>query len=71
MTVRERNMAKPFKGVVNVDISRSTPDWAPYAQPVARDGAPNILYIVLDDVGFSGDGALRRFDPHSQYQPDR
>jgi arylsulfatase A-like enzyme len=46
-------MAKPFKGVVNVDISRSTPDWAPYAQPVARDGAPNILYIVLDDVGFS------------------
>jgi arylsulfatase A-like enzyme len=46
-------MAKPFKGVVNVDISRSTPDWEPYAQPVARDGAPNILYIVLDDVGFS------------------
>jgi arylsulfatase A-like enzyme len=46
-------MAKPFKGVVNVDISRSTPDWAPYAQPVARDGAPDILYIVLDDVGFS------------------
>jgi arylsulfatase len=46
-------MAKPFKGVVNVDISRSTPDWAPYAQPVARDGAPNILYIVLDDMGFS------------------
>jgi len=46
-------MAKPFKGVVDVDISRSTPDWEPYAQPVAGDGAPNILYIVLDDVGFS------------------
>jgi arylsulfatase A-like enzyme len=46
-------MAKPFKGVINVDISRSTPDWAPFAQPVAPDGAPNIVYIVLDDVGFS------------------
>jgi len=46
-------MAKPFKGVVNVDITRSTPDWTPFAQPVAPDGSPNILYIVLDDVGFS------------------
>jgi arylsulfatase A-like enzyme len=46
-------MAKPFKGVINVDISRSTPDWGPFAQPVAPDGAPNIVYIVLDDVGFS------------------
>jgi len=46
-------MAKPFKGVVNVDITKSTPDWAPYAQPIAPDSSPNILYIVLDDVGFS------------------
>jgi hypothetical protein len=46
-------MAKPFKGIINVDITRSTPDWAPYAQPVAPEGAPNVLYIVLDDVGFS------------------
>jgi hypothetical protein len=27
-------MAKPFQGVVNVDIKKSTPDWGPYAQPV-------------------------------------
>lgn len=46
-------MTVPFKGVVNVDITKSTPDWGPYAQPVAPDGSPNILYIVLDDVGFS------------------
>jgi arylsulfatase A-like enzyme len=46
-------MGKPFKGVVNLDITKSTPDWGPYAQPVAPDDAPNILYIVLDDVGFS------------------
>src|SRR6202000_1687796 len=30
-------MAKPFKGVVNVDITKSTPDWGPYAQPIAPE----------------------------------
>ncbi len=46
-------MAAPFKGVVNIDIKDSTPDWGPYTQPMAPEGAPNVLYIVLDDVGFS------------------
>ena len=46
-------MAKPFKGVINVDIRDSVPDWDPYAQPMAPDGAPNVIYIVLDDVGYS------------------
>ena len=46
-------MAKPFKGVINVDIRDSVPDWEPYTQPMAPEGAPNVLYIVLDDVGFS------------------
>ena len=46
-------MSKPFQGVVNIDIKDSVPDWGPYAQPMAPEGAPNILYIVLDDVGFS------------------
>ena len=46
-------MAKPFKGVVNVDIRDSTPDWAPFEPPKAPDKAPNVVYIVLDDVGFS------------------
>ena len=46
-------MAKRFGGVVNIDIKDSTPDWTPYEQPKAPDGSPNILYIVLDDVGFS------------------
>jgi arylsulfatase len=43
----------PFKGVINVDIRDSTPDWAPFEPPKAPDGAPNVVYIVLDDVGFS------------------
>lgn len=46
-------MSVSFTGVINVDITKSTPDWGPFAQPIAPEGAPNILYVVLDDVGFS------------------
>ena len=46
-------MAKEFKGTINVDIRDSTPDWSPFEPPKAPDGAPNVVYIVLDDVGFS------------------
>jgi arylsulfatase A-like enzyme len=47
-------MASPaFRGVINVDIRDSTPDWAPFEPPRAPDGALNVVYIVLDDVGFS------------------
>ncbi len=46
-------MAKPFKGIINVDIRDSVPDWEPYKQPLLPEGTPNVLYIVLDDVGFS------------------
>ncbi|HUO73881.1 MAG TPA: arylsulfatase, partial [Solirubrobacteraceae bacterium] len=46
-------MAKPFKGVIDVDIQNSVPDWEPYTQPIAPEGTPNVLYIVLDDVGYS------------------
>ena len=48
-------MSEPFRGVVNLDIRDSTPDWAPFAQPMAPPGTPNVVYVVLDDVGF---GAL-------------
>jgi arylsulfatase A-like enzyme len=46
-------MSNAFKGTINVDLRDSTPDWEPYVQPVAPAGAANVLYIVLDDVGFS------------------
>jgi arylsulfatase len=48
-------MTQPFHGVVDLDIRNSVPDWAPYVQPKAPPGTPNVVYIVLDDVGF---GAL-------------
>ncbi|HEV3282860.1 MAG TPA: arylsulfatase [Solirubrobacteraceae bacterium] len=49
-------MTKPFKGTINVDIRDSEPDWEPFEPPRAPDGAPNVLYIVLDDVGFAALG---------------
>jgi hypothetical protein len=36
-------MARPFQGVVNVDIRDSKADWAPFEPPRAPDGAPNVL----------------------------
>jgi|RhiMetdeSRZDD1v2_1073273.scaffolds.fasta_scaffold04863_11 arylsulfatase A-like enzyme len=46
-------MREQFRGTINVDIRDSEPDWAPFEPPKAPPGAPNVLYIVLDDVGFS------------------
>jgi arylsulfatase len=46
-------MTKPFKGTINLDIRDSEPDWEPFEAPKAPDGAPSVVYIVLDDVGFS------------------
>jgi arylsulfatase A-like enzyme len=46
-------MAKPFKGVINVDVTQSVPDWEPYTQPIAPEGTPSVLYIVIDDAGYS------------------
>jgi arylsulfatase A-like enzyme len=46
-------MGARFKGKINVDIRDSEPDWSPFEPPRAPKGAPNVLYIVLDDVGFS------------------
>ncbi len=45
-------VSKNFKGTVNIDIRDSVPDWVPYEAPKAPESAPNVLYIVWDDVGF-------------------
>ncbi|MGA8716649.1 MAG: arylsulfatase [Solirubrobacteraceae bacterium] len=49
-------MSKPFRGVINVDIRDSEPDWTPFEPPRAPDGAPSVVYVVLDDVGFAAFG---------------
>jgi hypothetical protein len=45
-------MGKTFTGKIALDIRDSEPDWAPYLAPTARQGAPNVLVIVWDDVGY-------------------
>ncbi len=47
------SMPAPFKGTINTDIRDSVEDWTPFVAPAAPDGAPNVIYVVLDDVGFS------------------
>ena len=49
-------MSVRFKGKINVDIRDSVPDWSPFEPPRAPDGAPSVIYVVLDDVGFSAMG---------------
>jgi hypothetical protein len=43
-------MSKPFKGKINVDIRDSVPDWSPLEPPKAPEGAPSVIYVVLDDT---------------------
>ena len=50
---RGSEVSERFKGTINVDIRDSVPDWSPFEPPKAPDGAPSVVYIVLDDVGFS------------------
>lgn len=43
-----------FKGKVGRTIDESTSYWPPMAR--APKGAPNVLYVVLDDVGYAATG---------------
>ncbi len=45
-------MAKSWNGTIAEDIRDSTPDWTPYLAPKAPEGAPNVLFIAWDDVGY-------------------
>src|SRR6478735_10699866 len=49
----EEYMSKQFAGKIAIDIRDSVEDWSPYVPPVAPDNSPNVVYIVLDDVGFA------------------
>ena len=46
-------MAPRFNGKINLDIRDSEPDWAPYLAPKAPEGAPNVLLLAWDDLGFA------------------
>jgi arylsulfatase len=44
-------MARTFKGVINLDIRESKPDWNAFVQTKAPEDAPNVLVILYDDTG--------------------
>jgi len=46
-------MAKFHQGKIELDIRDSVPDWEPFLAPKAPDGAPNVLLIAWDDLGFA------------------
>ena len=48
--------APPFGGVIKEKASESTPWWPPRVVP--PKGAPNVLLIMTDDVGFGAPGTF-------------
>ncbi|KAB1066552.1 arylsulfatase [Tamlana haliotis] len=40
-----------FKGKIALDVRDSEPDWGPYTDKKAPEGAPNILFVLYDDTG--------------------
>lgn len=45
-------MAGDFAGEIRTDVRDSVPDWGSFVEPVARPGAPNVMFIVWDDIGY-------------------
>ena len=50
MTVKTYKDGTPFTGVIGRTTEESSPAWPDVARPL--EGAPNVLFFVLDDVGF-------------------
>ena len=51
--IRLTQVSKQFSGKISVDIRDAEPDWGPYLAPKAPDGAPNVLIIAWDDLGYA------------------
>jgi arylsulfatase A-like enzyme len=50
MSLKEYKPGTTFPGVIGRTVDRSSPAWP---EPLrAREGSPNVLFIVLDDTGF-------------------
>ena len=46
-------MTKQFNGKIALDVRDSEPDWDPYLAPQAPEGAPNVLFLAWDDLGYA------------------
>jgi arylsulfatase A-like enzyme len=56
MELRTYPEGTPFSGVIGRTVGESTPAWP--VPPQAKEGAPNVLFILLDDVGFAQIGCF-------------
>ena len=50
MAIRTYRDGTPFTGVIGRTTAESSPAWPEPARP--SEGAPNVLFFVLDDVGY-------------------
>ena len=50
MPITEYRKGEPFPGVIGRTADESSPAWP--AQMRAKEGTPNVLFVVLDDTGF-------------------
>jgi arylsulfatase A-like enzyme len=50
MSIEEYQPGSAFPGAIGRTVEESSPAWPAPAR--ARDGAPNVLFLVLDDVGY-------------------
>ena len=64
-------MREPFKGVIDVDVRDSVPDWTPFEPPKAPDGCSQRPVHRARRRGLLGDVLLRRADRHAQSRQDR
>ena len=64
-------MSEPFKGVINVDIRDSTPDWEPFEPPKAPDGAPSVRLHRARRRRLLRHELLRRPDRDAEHRQDR
>ena len=46
-------MPTGFNGRIELDVRDSEPDWTPFLAPSAPDGAPNVLILAWDDLGYA------------------
>ena len=60
---------QPFTGQIELNAAQSKPAWP--ARVVPPKGAPNILLIMTDDVGFARAVHLRRRHPDAGARPHR
>ncbi|MCX4648366.1 MULTISPECIES: hypothetical protein [unclassified Streptomyces] len=44
-------MTSTSRGVAILDVGDSVANWSAHEQPKVPEGAPNVAYIGLDDVG--------------------